>query len=148
MAGVRALGDPSMGATVASDPRTARQPFSQPLGALTGTPTRTRFLQVLVTPLVNGAGVRQPPTLIVEATRENRFVILTAPLMNFRIFINSEANLSLLGSLSLPSGLPFEIPLPGNQALYAVTNAPVFLPLQIQIAAAIASDTERRLAGL
>ena len=148
MGGLRGFGEPSLPFNTAADPRTARQPFSQPLGTLTGAPSRTRLTQLQVTPRANGTGVLQTPTILVEATRENRIVTLTAPWTNFVIYVGNEPSLNLLSALSLPPGLPYEISLAGNQALYAVTDAPVFLTVRIQIAPAIASDTERRLTGL
>jgi hypothetical protein len=129
----------------ASDPRFARSPNSQPLGSNTGAPPRTQLSQQLVTPRVNATGVVQAATVLVPATAGNRFVTLTAPLNNFSIFVNGEANFNVLSSHRLPAGLPFEIALPGNQALYAVTDAPTYQSVQIIIAEAISSESERRL---
>jgi hypothetical protein len=146
MAQPRYFGDPSVPGQSASGPERGRfQPNSQPVGWNTGAPPATRLTQVPVTPIVNGAGIIQQPTLIVPETRENRFVILTAPFVAFVIYINDAANFNVQSSLSLTPGLPYEVSLQGGQKLYAVTDAPVFLPLRVQIAAAIASDTERRL---
>jgi hypothetical protein len=146
MSGAVQFRDPSMpGQTAASGERTRFQPNTQPLGHYTGAPPATRLTQVPVTPIVNGAGLIQQPTLIVAETRENRFITLTAPLVAFSIYINDAANFSVQSSLSLTPGIPYEVSLQGGQKLYAVTDAPVFLPLRVQIAAAIASDTERRL---
>lgn len=112
-------------------------PNSQPAGMLTGAPTRTQFLNVQITPGV--------ATLIVPQTRENRFVTLLASISVFSIFIGDSAGISTLNGLALPNGLPFEVPLPGNQALYAVSDALVRLQLRVQIAPAITGDIERRL---
>ena len=141
----RGFNDPSLPGQVATDPRSLRQPNAQPLGANTGAPPATRLLQLQVTPIANNAGVLQQPTLIVPETRENRFVILTAPFVTFRIYVNPAANFGTQSSFPLPPGLPYEISLQGGQKLYAVTDSPVFLSLAIQITAAISSDTERRL---
>jgi hypothetical protein len=137
--------DPSQPHDVAADTCATRQLNSQSLGFMTGAPPRTLLSQVLVIPIVNGAGVLQVPTMIVPATRENRFVTLTAPLILFSVYVNGEANFSTLSALSLPPGTAYEISLPGNQALYAVTDSPVFVSLRVQIASALAGDTERRL---
>lgn len=139
------LGDPSLPFQTAADPRSFRQPNTQPVGTLTGAPPRTQLFQLRVTPVVNSAGVLQVPTRIVPATRENRFITLVAPLTGFLIYVKSEAAFNLLSDLSLPPGLPYEISLPGNQELFAVTDAPIFLSLRVQVTAAISSDTERRL---
>jgi hypothetical protein len=147
LSGLR-FGDPSLPATTAAmDPGAmpGRQPGGRPLGYATGAPPRTQLTQVNVTPNVNALGVVQQPTLIVPGTTQNRFVTLTAPLLAFAILVSSEASFNPFSSYTLPPGLPCEISLPGNEALYAVTTSPVFVPLQIQIAPAIASDTERRL---
>jgi hypothetical protein len=138
------FGDPSIPAQAAAD-RVGRQPQGRPLGSETGAPSRTSLSQMLVTPITNGAGVVQSPTKIVPCTRENRFVTLTAPFNNFAIYVNVDPNLNPRSSLALPPGLPYEITLAGNQDLWAVTDAPTFQTVRIQIAPAIASDTERRL---
>lgn len=137
--------DPSLPSTTAADGGFERQPNARPLGYATGAPPRTRLLQVNVTPQVNALGVAQPPTLIVPETPENRFVTLTAPSIAFAVLINSDASFNPLSSFVLPPGVGYEISLPGFEALYAVTTSPVFVALQIQIAPAIAADTQRRL---
>lgn len=139
------FGDPSLPATTAADPALGRQPGGRPLGFYTGAPPRTQLTQVNVTPNVNALGVVQQPTLIVPATTQNRFVTLSAPLLAFAILVSPEASFNAFSSHTLLPGVPYEISLPGNEQLFAVTTAPVFVPLQIQIAPAIASDTERRL---
>ena len=145
MRGIPGLGDPSVPSQTAADPRLGRQPFSQPLGQLTGAPPRTQLTQIRVTPIVNAGGIVQVPTLIVPDTRENRFITLLAPFINFSVYVSAQANFNVLSALALPVGQPYEVALPGFQKLYAVTDSPVFVALQIQIAPAIASDTERRL---
>jgi hypothetical protein len=139
------FGNPTRPTDVASDTCNVRQPNSVPVGTYTGAPPRTQLTQIPVTPIVNGAGVAQAPTVIVPETRGNRFVTLLAPINNFAILINGEASFNPTSSLILPAGIPYEITLQGNQKLYAVTTAPTFQLLQVQIADAIASDTERRL---
>jgi hypothetical protein len=140
------FGEPSTLSQMASMGDRARfQPNTRSVGHYTGAPPATRLTQVPVTPIANGAGIIQVPTLIVPETRENRFIILTAPFVAFAIYVNIDANFNVQSSLSLIPGLPYEITLQGGQKLFAVTDAPVFLPLRVQIAAAIAGDTERRL---
>ena len=131
------FGEPSRSLSTASDFTPRAQPFSKPLGAYTGAPTQTQLVNSLV-----GAGI--VPTCIVPSTRENRFVTLTAPLVAFTVFVGG-AGVSLNQGTALTPGLPYEISLPGNQAIYAVSNCPIALRLQIQIAAALAGDLERRL---
>lgn len=131
-------GDPSTPASTAADRAVPRaQPFSVPLGAYTGAPPPTQLTNNIVSP---GA----ISTCIVPATRENRFVTLIAPLVAFTIYVGGNG-VSLSQGVALTPGLPYEISLPGQQAIYAVSNCPISLKLQIQIAAAIAGDLERRL---
>ena len=132
---VRAFGDPSIPRQTAVDVG-GRPPNSRSAGAYTGAPTQTQFLAAPITP---GAA-----SLIVPQTRENRFIIITAPFVGFSIFVGG-SGVSILNGLRLPAMLPYEITLPGNQALYAVSNAPVRLQLSLQIAPAITGDIERRL---
>jgi hypothetical protein len=133
------FGDPSTPTSVAAE-APARQPFSVPLGHYTGAPPQTLLKNELVSP-ASGA----TPSCIVSATRENRFVTLTAPLVGFLIYVGDSSGASLTQGIALPPGIPYEITLPGNQALYAVTDAPVYLRVRIQVAAAISGDLERRL---
>lgn len=139
------FGNPSLPTSTASDRADGRQPGGVPLGHYTGAPPRTQLFQVNVTPIVNALGVVQPPTLIVPETTANRFVTLTAPLIAFAVLVSPAADFKAASSFTLTVAIPYEISLPGNQALYAVTTSPVFVAIQVQIAAAIASDTERRL---
>jgi hypothetical protein len=124
----------------ASDGRPFVQPNAQALGTLTGVPPQTLFKTEQVPP-VNVV----PAACIVAATRENRFVTLTAPVTAFLIYIGTTGAVSQFNGIALPPGIPYEVSLPGNQALYAVTDAPVFLRVRIQIAGAMAGDIERRL---
>lgn len=140
------FGEPSLPATTAADASVVtRQPGGRPLGFYTGAPPRTQLFQVNITPQVNGLGVPQPATLVVPETRENRFVTVTAPSIAFAVLVCPSATFNPLSSFVLPPGVAYEISLPGLEALYAVTTSPVFVPIQIQIAPAIAADTERRL---
>lgn len=114
-----------------------RQPNTVPVGFSTGAPPQTRFFSVPV-------AVGTVPTLIVQGTRENRFILLSAPLVGFSFFVGG-TDVGVGAGLPLPAGLPYEVTLPGNQALYAVTNAPVMISLGVQIIVAITGDVERRL---
>ena len=134
------FGDPSLATQVAADLTLRPQPNSKPLGYYQGAPPQTRFSAALVKPAVFG----REPTCIVMSTRENRIVTVTAPLVPFRIFVGS-ASVSVSQGTALTPGIPYEISLPGDQGLYAVTNAPVYLRLEVQIAAAMAGDLERRM---
>lgn len=139
MAGFGDFGDPSRPRDTAAE--LARpQPFSQPLGQLTGAPPQTVLRQVTVVP--NG----QQATCVVPSTRENRFVTLIAPKSNFTIYIASAEGVNPNFGHPLPAGMPYEVSLPGNQAIFAVSDAPgITLKLSVQIAAALAGDLERRL---
>jgi hypothetical protein len=139
------LGDPSRPMnTAATESREHAQPNSRPLGNYTGVPPQTSLRTMPVTPTVNSTGQRLPATQIVPTTRENRFVTLTAPPYGATIYVGG-SDVSPNGGFGLPPGQPYEIPLPGNQGLWAVTDAPTFLNLRVQIAAALAGDLERRM---
>jgi hypothetical protein len=114
------------------------QPNAQPLGALTGAPPPTVIKVVQILP----ATALGAPTLIVPPTRDSRVVSLLAPFVGFSIFIGKSG--VKVGDLSLPPGLPWDIVLPGFDEMYAVTDAPVFLPLRVQIASILIGDRERR----
>ena len=134
------FGDPSRPRDTAAEGDGARvQPFSKALGHYTGAPPQT----ILKTEIVPPIGIAA--SCIVQATRENRFVTLTAPVSNFAIYVAGTSGVSATFGIALPPGLPYEISLPGNQALYAVTDAPVLMRVRIQIAAALSGDLERRL---
>ena len=139
------FGNPSLPSSTASEAADGRQPGGRPLGYATGAPPRTQLFQVNVTPQVNALGVAQQATLIVPETRENRFVTLIAPTIAFAILISVGTSFNALSSFTLPPLIPYEVSLAGNQAIYAMTTSPVFVAIQVQIAPAIASDTERRL---
>jgi len=130
------LGEPSLPKQTAAEAGQP-QPNSVPLGTYTGAPPPTQFRSIQVAPPT------LPAVCIVPVTRENRFVTLIAPLVAFTIFIGGP-DVNPNAGMPLTAGIPYEVSLPGNQALYAVSNAPVFLRLSVQVAAAMSSDLERR----
>ena len=134
------FGDPSLPRSTATDVTPRSQPFSVPLGHYTGAPPPTQLKNELVAPASQAT-----PTCIVPATTQNRFVTMVAPLVAFSIYVGDSSGASLTQGIALPAGIPYEVSLPGNQALYAVTDAPVYLRVRIQVAAALAGDLERRL---
>lgn len=111
------------------------EPNSAPLGALTGAPPRTVVKSIMVLPGTE-------PTLIAEETRNSRIVQLTAPLVGFTIFVG-DAGVNTMNGLSLPLGLAYDIPLPGFQPLYAVTDSPVLLRMNVVISSILVGDIER-----
>jgi hypothetical protein len=135
------FGDPSTATSVAAD-RPRAQPNSGALGQYTGAPPPTRLLTVVVPPKGPQAAV-----CIVPPTRENRFITLLSPLTAFAIYIGGTEAVTVSNGMQLPNGLPYEVSLPGKQAIYAASNAPVYLEVTVQIAAALAGDLERNLGG-
>jgi hypothetical protein len=135
------LGIPPVAGTRAT-PGFVPAPNSEPLGSLTGAPPRTQFYSRPVIPAasigVNGA----EPTLIVAGMAPNRVAILTAPLIGFTVYIG-DAGVTPQNGLALTPGLNYEAVLVGLQELYAVTDAPVYVPLQIQVAAVLMAERER-----
>lgn len=137
------MGTPPV-AGVRSTPNFQPAPNSQPLGALSGAPPRTHFYSRPVIP-ASAVGVnRQEQTRIVLGTPENRVAILTAPLVGWTIYIG-DSGVSPQTGLALPPGLAYEVILPGLQDVYAVTDAPVYLSLQVQIAPVLMAERQRRL---
>jgi hypothetical protein len=117
-------------------------PNSKPLGSKTGAPPRTQFYSRPVIPatmLGQGGG---SPTQIVAGTAENRVAILTAPLIGFTVYIGG-SGVTPQNGLALTPGLNYEAILPGLQELFAVTDAPVFVPLQVQVAPVLMAERER-----
>jgi hypothetical protein len=137
----RALGNPGpAGFEVAVSPGPGLgQVGAEALGSLTGAPPHTRTTKVMVAPF-NG---NREPVRIVSATRQSRVVTLTAPAVGFGIFVGGSDVEPGVG-VQLPPIIPYDFILPGYQELYAVTDAPVFLPLQLQIAPLLIGDRERR----
>jgi hypothetical protein len=119
---------------------------ARPLGAETGAPPWARFrtYQVIPTTAVGVAG--QQATLVVEGDKQSRFATFIAPAAAFSIFIGDAGISNNPGSngMALPAGIPYTVELPGNQTVYAVTDAPVFLPLRVNIAPVLIGDRERR----
>jgi hypothetical protein len=119
-------------------------PNSEPLGALTGAPVRTilRSYQIIPASAVGLKG--NEATLIVPPTAPNRVIILLAPTVNFNIYIGASGVDPKVG-FALPQGQPYETILPGLQELYAVTDAPVYLRLQVQIAPILYAEQQRKV---
>lgn len=141
------LGNPGPGAdgaaAAATTPKGATgQVNSIPLGALTGAPPPTQLRHYDVMP-ASSIGINgQTPTLVALGDLASRVVTFTAPLCGFSIYIGGSGVRTV--DFRLPGGLPYDIVTPGGQEWYAVTDAPIFLPLQVQIAALLIGDRQRR----
>lgn len=116
------------------------QPGAQPLGGDTGAPPWTRFTTVQVIP-ASAAGT-QAPTCIVDRDRASREIVITAPVVGFSIWIG-DSGVGVGKGVALTPGLPYFTTLVGGQDLYAVTDAPVYLPVRVQVAALLIGDRER-----
>ncbi len=112
-------------------------PNSEPLGSETGAPPRPRYYSVAILP---GAA----PTLIAPDTRDNRIVTLVPPNVGFTLFIG-DAGVSINNGYAMQAGVSDDFPLVGYQGLYAVTDAPVVLRLQVKIFPILLAERERRL---
>lgn len=135
---------PLIAAGVRATPAFSPTPNSVPLGALTGAPVRTIFRSYQIIP-ASAVGVGgNEATLIVPPTAANRVISLLAPAVNFRIFIG-DSGVSPGVGLALPAGQPYETIIPGLQGVYAVTDAPVFLVLQVQIAPILYAEQQRKV---
>ena len=134
-----ALGNPSAAEfSIAPGPGLG-QVGAEVLGSLTGAPPYTKTAKLLIAPF---DGNREPAR-IVAAHRQSRVITLSAPVVGFTIFVGGSDVQPGVG-IALPPLIPYDFILPGYQELYAVTDAPVFLPLQLQIAPLLIGDRERR----
>lgn len=119
-------------------------PNSEPTGYLTGAPVRTILRSYQIIP-ASAVGVNNnEAVLIVPATPSNRVISLLAPLVNFRIYIGDSGVTPQTG-FALPPGQPYETVIPGLQDIYAVTDAPVYLRLQVQIAMILFAEQQRKV---
>ena len=112
-----------------------RQPNGAPLGARTGAPVRTVIKTINIAP-------GTAPTQVVDGTRENRIIILTAPFVGFTIFVG-DSGVDTTKGYGLVSAIGHEFVLPGFQEMWAVSDSPTFLMLRVQIAPILIGDTER-----
>lgn len=144
------LGDPGPPGQVGAGAQpggAAGQIGARPLGSQTGAPPRTRLRTVQVIP-ASAVGriiqhIAQPATEIVQDDMQSRIAILTAPLVSFSIYISDFEGVTPRDGMALTPGLPYEVILVGRQPLYAVTDAPVYLPLRVQTSAILIGDRER-----
>jgi len=119
-------------------------PNSEPLGALTGAPVRTIFRSYQIIPASAVGSKGNEAVLIVPPTAANRVVSMLAPDVGFRIYIG-ESGVSPKTGFALPVGQPYEAVIPGLQGVYAVTDAPVYLTLQVQIAPILYAEQQRKV---
>lgn len=141
-----ALGNPAMGSSelvpsLHTNPAGGYRPTpnSEPLGSETGAPPRPRYFSTSVPPVA-----RQPAVVVAPETRDNRIVTLLAPLIGFTIYVG-DAGVSPQNGYALIPGIADDFPLVGFQSLYAITDAPVFLRLQVKIFPILLAERERRL---
>lgn len=120
---------------------------SVPLGSLTGAPPWARLHNLQIIPFIAVGANGQVPTLVAPRERQNRVVIVTAPSVGFSIFIG-DSGVRPGYAFSLPGGVAYDIIIPGGQELYAVTDAPTFLVIQVQDAPLLIGDKERRATAL
>lgn len=142
------FGDPGIpaGQPLGAQPGGGGQIGSRPLGYRTGAPPRTRLRSVQIIPYTAVGrviqGHAQEATQIVDPDTASRVAILTAPFVGFSVYVGDQTGVRPT-DMALPPGLPYEVVLIGGQALYAVTDAPVYLNLRVQIACILIGDRER-----
>ena len=110
------------------------QANSQSLGANTGAPPRTKIYQVQVT----AAGIR-----LVGPDKASRQVTITVPVTGFGVFLGFSGRPNVRG-FPIPPAFPYEITIPGFEEVWAATNAPVFIPVLVQVGPLLGGDRERR----
>ncbi len=116
-----------------STPAFSPAPNSEPVGALNGVPPRTVLYRRDIT-----TDAQQ----IVIGTAENRVVFLTAPRVSYTIWIG-DSSVTQKNGVALVGGLTYDVPIIGLQELYAVTDSPVAIPLQIQVAIVLMAERQR-----
>lgn len=138
------LGQPGPGALAARSPSYQPVPNAVPAGANTGAPPRTKFYSRLVIPAsaVGAAGTNNVPTEIVPGTPENRIAYITAPSNSGTVYIG-DASVTPQTGLPLVPGLPYPASLVGLQDLFAVTDAPTYVRVGVQVAIVLASEQAR-----
>lgn len=144
MLGNRGLGTPATPGTRAN-PAWSPTPNAEPAGALTGAPPRTQSYSRQVVPYAAIAEGRvKAKTLLVVSEPTNRIAFLIGPAVGFSVFIG-DASVTPANGFRIPAGQPFEYPLPGLQDLYAVTDAPCYVPVSIVISIILAAEQQRKL---
>jgi len=108
-------------------------PNSEPLGAKAGAPPRVEFYRRAVT---------SDSQEVVIGAAQNRVVTLTAPLLGWTIYVGGDG-LTPGNGVALPGGIPYAIQLVGLQKLFAVTDAPIPIPLQIVVAPILMAERQR-----
>jgi hypothetical protein len=137
------LGSPGLIPGVRTTPNVYEPaPNAEPVGANTGAPPRTQFFSRLVTPVST-----KNSTQLVGPTPENRVAIITAPVVGFTVYIG-ESGVTPQTGTPLTPGVPYEAILVGLQPLYAVTDAPVYLRVGVQVAIVLAAERQRKTDGL
>lgn len=134
---------PLVSAGVRATPGYRPTPNSVPAGAKTGAPPRTRLYNVQVIPFSAIGRAGNEVSEIVQGTPENRIVILTAPAVGWTIFVG-DSGVSPQNGMALLPGQATDIPLPGLQSLFAVTDAPVYLQLQILTSIVLLAEQARK----
>ncbi len=119
-------------------PNFSPAPNSVPAGALTGVPAATRMYARQLT------GEAQQ---IVMATPENRIVTLTAPLLGWNVYVGTDSSVQASGNsgIQIPNGQPFPITLTGTMDLWAITDAPIRVPLQILVSIILMAERQREV---
>lgn len=111
-------------------------PNSEPLGSETGAPPRPRYFSTVV---------GQTASLIATGTRDNRICTVVAPIVGgFTIYVG-DAGVSTRNGYALVPGIADDFPLVGFQELFAVTDAPTILRVQVKIFSILLAERERRL---
>lgn len=121
---------------VRAQPGVAPAPNSVPAGAQTGAPPRTQLYSRPVTPASTNKR-----TLLVAATPENRVVSIQPPNVAFTLYVGDASVSPLNGYAVPPTGV--QIPLPGLQELYAVTDAPTYMRVNVYVSIVLMAEQAR-----
>ncbi len=129
------IGGPGGANSARHTPGVRTVPNSLPAGSKTGSPPRTRFYSRPI-----AAGDR--PTQIVDGSPPNRTVTLISPIVGFSVFVG-DSGVGEGNGVKLTPGIPCYVSLVGLQDLYAVTDSPVAIPLQVQVSIVLMAEQER-----
>lgn len=134
------LGQPALDGVpggVRAQPNVMPVPNTVPAGAQTGAPPRVQFFSRQVNP-----GSVRKPTLIAAGTPENRVITITTPAVGFTVYLGDESVTTATG-MGLPPGQTIDFPLVGLQAVYAVTDSPTYIPVQVCISIVLMAEQAR-----
>lgn len=135
--GLGSIGTPGVvAAGIRAQPTVAPVPNNVPAGAQTGAPPRTQLYSRLVIPAGKGQA-----TLLVPPTPENRVVAVRPPNTAFALYVGDQS-VNPASGFAVPT-IGEDIPLPGLQGLWAVTDAPTYVRVNVYVSIVLMAEQAR-----